>query len=1120
MRAKAIIFAFRARGGSFPALLRAGLFSLLLAFSAHAWQFNAPPNAVNVTTDRRNNIFFVGENVILKVLGTSAVRYTIRDYYGNIVEAGPLPTHFVSLKDDVGYEFVNSARFLTPAVTVPGWYKLYLHANQNFVPWGDIVGGSMFVIFRNTPGFPAVPPRSTTAGTESLSDNVIRGIVGSGPQRHKMTAYQEPTGSNPNPSAADHQAVVTQTIALRSQDVAQEKTYYTPFDPYRERVLLGAFDNGTPSQALPGVTQIVNTFKNDIKYWEGRNEPNFFMSGSAYAGELLTLRNTIRAADPTAKILGPGTVGIRPWSNELGFIRDFLNSGGGTAIDGVSFHCYNSFLGDPFLARRCMNEFVALLTEFGQQGKERWQTEQGAIAAFYGSFQPRTQSRWLMMMLMIFEQYGIPKEHNHLWYDRSGGFWDVPAWWVNGDGTLFPVSVLLRTWAEELYGTRFAESLDFGPEGNKLYLGSRFTGPGKNVVALMSSGSTDGQVRLQVSAPSVRLVTPLGEERDVFAQNGYVRIPVSEIPTYVRYTGSLTVVPISWGENLARRPGVAIATSGTGAHPVEYNPTIPNSTTKIINGIFENHYYLEDFDLNNKVWVDNTEVTPNVSHFPAWVQFTLPQPASVDRVVIFSGVPYQWDGTLLDYDLQYHDGTQWVTLQTVFEPTKTFSAYTPSCATIVDSFFSDRWVFQHSFPPVTTDKIRIFVRNVTWGGGATYAVREAGGWTGENHINLREVEIYGQTGVDAPNQPPIAVNDSATCTREGVTIRVLANDTDADAWPHPLRIESVSAPANGRAGIVGNNVRYVPNWNFTGTEVFTYTVTDGVKSATATVQVTTHSSSTRTGGLVGFKGEYFSDTTFTNLALTRYDPAIDFDWTLTSPHPSIPSNGYSVRWTGQITPPYSGGYVLSTWSSPVVRLWIDGQPVINEWVGHPLFTHKVNLYLDAGRTYDFRLEFAAAGYTAVIQFLWSHLAQPQTQVIPLAPMEGWRRTVFSPAQLANPAISGPQATPAGDGLSNLTKYALRLSPFTAATNSSAWPQASLFQESGRTYLSLTYRKNAAATDLTYGIGVADRPDVSFWDSAAPPEEILGTDSGTGDPIVRRRIDVTGSASKFIRLEVH
>jgi hypothetical protein len=135
-------------------------------------------------------------------------------------------------------------------------------------------------------------------------------------------------------------------------------------------------------------------------------------------------------------------------------------------------------------------------------------------------------------------------------------------------------------------------------------------------------------------------------------------------------------------------------------------------------------------------------------------------------------------------------------------------------------------------------------------------------------------------------------------------------------------------------------------------------------------------------------------------------------------------------------------------------------------------------------------------------------------------MEGWRRTVFSPAQLANPAISGPQATPAGDGLSNLTKYALRLSPFTAATNSSAWPQASLFQESGRTYLSLTYRKNAAATDLTYGIGVADRPDVSFWDSAAPPEEILGTDSGTGDPIVRRRIDVTGSASKFIRLEVH
>ncbi len=31
-----------------------------------------------------------------------------------------------------------------------------------------------------------------------------------------------------------------------------------------------------------------------------------------------------------------------------------------------------------------------------------------------------------MLQMMVFEQYGIPKEHNHLWYDKSHGFWDFP----------------------------------------------------------------------------------------------------------------------------------------------------------------------------------------------------------------------------------------------------------------------------------------------------------------------------------------------------------------------------------------------------------------------------------------------------------------------------------------------------------------------------------------------------------------------------------------------------------------------------------------------------------------------------------------------------------------------
>ncbi|TVR48766.1 MAG: hypothetical protein EA425_13685 [Puniceicoccaceae bacterium] len=48
---------------------------------------------------------------------------------------------------------------------------------------------------------------------------------------------------------------------------------------------------------------------------------------------------------------------------------------------------------------------------------------------------------------------------------------------------------------------------------------------------------------------------------------------------------------------------------------------------------------------------------------------------------------------------------------------------------------------------------------------------------------------------------------------------------------------------------------------------------------------------------------------------------------------------------------------------------------------------------------------------------------------PLTGIEGWRAAHFTAAQLADPAISGPAAVPARDGLTNTEKYAFRLSPF-------------------------------------------------------------------------------------------
>ena len=86
----------------------------------------------------------------------------------------------------------------------------------------------------------------------------------------------------------------------------------------------------------------------------------------------------------------------------------------------------------------------ALLKKYDADGLEKWQTEQGYFACVYGSYQPRLQGRWTMLEMMLFEQYGLPKEHNHLWYDRSHGFWDFPTWWENDDNSFNPAAPLMR----------------------------------------------------------------------------------------------------------------------------------------------------------------------------------------------------------------------------------------------------------------------------------------------------------------------------------------------------------------------------------------------------------------------------------------------------------------------------------------------------------------------------------------------------------------------------------------------------------------------------------------------------------------------------------------------------
>ncbi|MEJ5992767.1 Ig-like domain-containing protein, partial [Ramlibacter sp. PS3R-8] len=131
----------------------------------------------------------------------------------------------------------------------------------------------------------------------------------------------------------------------------------------------------------------------------------------------------------------------------------------------------------------------------------------------------------------------------------------------------------------------------------------------------------------------------------------------------------------------------------------------------------------------------------------------------------------------------------------------------------------------------------VFTPNPNFTGAATfeYTVSDGNGGT-----DTATVTVNVTAAQDAPTANADAFSTAEDTPVVMTTASLLANDTDPDTGD-TLTVTAVANPVGGTVALVGGNVTFTPNPNFTGTASYQYTISDGnggTSTATVTVNVT------------------------------------------------------------------------------------------------------------------------------------------------------------------------------------------------------------------------------------------------------------------------------------------
>ena len=134
----------------------------------------------------------------------------------------------------------------------------------------------------------------------------------------------------------------------------------------------------------------------------------------------------------------------------------------------------------------------------------------------------------------------------------------------------------------------------------------------------------------------------------------------------------------------------------------------------------------------------------------------------------------------------------------------------------------------------------------------------------------------------------------------------------------------------------------------------------------------------------GLTGQYFRGRELQGEpVVTRVDPKLAFRWDRGAPTDepvargeldaarALDGDSFSVRWSGTLVPPATGEYELTVTANDGVRLFVDGQKLVEEWSETSVARAvSARVALEAGREHELRLEYFEDVRDAEVRLGW------------------------------------------------------------------------------------------------------------------------------------------------------